>query len=142
MFSGTFNHSYSGRCFLFLRLRGGIDTWQPSPRSGWRAKGAGALGSPVQNKVGQICQEGATERTRQNLRPGLEKMFNDETAPLSDKTIPRSVRLQQWLRLIRVQEGVVKIQSDGSIATPIDPEEKKDAMEYFERLRHLKVPLS
>jgi hypothetical protein len=69
-------------------------------------------------------------------------MFNDETAPLSDKTIPRSVRLQQWLRLIRVQEGVVKIQSDGSIATPIDPEEKKDAMEYFERLRHLKVPLS
>ena len=74
------------------------------------------------------------------MKPGLEDWFKQETAPLSDMKIPYSVRLQQWRRLIQAQTGVVRIQSDGSIATPIDPEEKKDALKYLDRLRQFKVP--
>jgi hypothetical protein len=47
----------------------------------------------------------------------------------------------QWKRLIQAQEGVVRIQSDGSIATPVDPDDTKDAIEYLERLKQIKVPL-
>jgi hypothetical protein len=75
------------------------------------------------------------------LKPGLKEMFKEETAPFSDKKIPYGVRMMQWKRLIQIQEGVVRIQSDGSIATPIDPEDTKDAIEYLERLKQIKVPL-
>jgi hypothetical protein len=73
------------------------------------------------------------------MRPGLEEWFKEETAALSDTRIPYSVRLQKWKRLIQAQEGVVRIQSDGSIATPIDPDDTKDAVEYLERLKQFKV---
>jgi integrase len=51
------------------------------------------------------------------VRPGLEEWFKEETAILLDTNMPYSVRIQQWKRLIQAQEGVVRIQSDGSIAT-------------------------
>lgn len=73
------------------------------------------------------------------MRPGLEQWFEEETAELNDKRIPYSVRLHKWKRLIHAQEGVVRIQSDGSIASPIDPEETKDAIEYLEKLRRVKI---
>jgi len=75
------------------------------------------------------------------MRPGLEEWFKEETAALFDTRIPYSVRIQQWKRLIQAQEGVVRIQSDGSIVTPIDPDDTKDAIEYSERLKQIKVPL-
>jgi hypothetical protein len=75
------------------------------------------------------------------MRPGLEEWFKEETAALSDAKIPFSVRTLQWKRLIQAQEGVVRVQSDGSIATPIDPDDVKDAIEYLERLKQIKVPL-
>ena len=75
------------------------------------------------------------------MKPGLEKWFEEETAALSDTRVPYSVRLIQWTRLIQAQEGVVRIQSDGSIATPVDPDDTKDSIEYLERLRQIKVPL-
>jgi hypothetical protein len=75
------------------------------------------------------------------MRPGLEEWFKDETAALSDTNIPYGVRRLQWKRLIQAQEGVVRIQSDGSIATPVDPDDTKDAIEYLERLKQIKVPL-
>jgi hypothetical protein len=74
------------------------------------------------------------------MKPGLEELFENETAKLADRNVPRSVRLQQWLRLIHLQEGVVKVQSDGSIATPINPEDAKDVKEYLARLKQFKVP--
>jgi hypothetical protein len=75
------------------------------------------------------------------MRPGLKKWFEEETAELHDKTIPYAVRLHKWIRLIQAQEGVVRIQTDGSIASPIDPEDIKDANEYLERLRQIKIAL-
>jgi hypothetical protein len=73
------------------------------------------------------------------MRPGLEKWFEEETAELRDKSVPLSVRLHKWIRLIQAQEGVVRIQTDGSIASPIDPDDIKDANEYLERLRQFKI---
>ena len=55
------------------------------------------------------------------MRPGLEEWFKEETGALSDTSIPYGVRMLQWKRLIQAQEGVVRIQSDGSIATPLTP---------------------
>jgi hypothetical protein len=75
------------------------------------------------------------------MRPGLEEWFQEETAALSDRSIPYGVRMLQWKRLIQAQEGVVRIQSDGSIATPVDPDDSKDAIEYLDRLKQIKVPL-
>lgn len=75
------------------------------------------------------------------MRPGLEEWFKEETAVLYDTSVSYAVRLQRWKRLIQAQEGVVRIQYDGSIATPIDPEETKDAEEYLERLKQIRVPL-
>ena len=75
------------------------------------------------------------------MRRGLEEWFKEETAALSDMSIPYGVRMLQWKRLIPAQEGVVRIQSDGSIATPVDPDDTKDAIEYLERLKQIKVPL-
>jgi len=75
------------------------------------------------------------------MRLGLEKWFDEETAELHDKSIPYAVRRFKWQRLIQAQEGVVRIQKDGSIASPIDPEDIKDANEYLERLRKLRVTL-
>jgi hypothetical protein len=74
------------------------------------------------------------------VRPGLEEWFKEETAILSDASVPYSVRMHQWKRLIQAQEGVVRVQSDGSIASPTDPEETRDAIEYLDRLRQIKVP--
>jgi hypothetical protein len=75
------------------------------------------------------------------MRPGHEEWFKAETAGLSDKSTPYGVRMLKWKRLIQAQEGVVRIQSDGSIATPVDPDDTKDAIEYLERLKQIKVPL-
>jgi hypothetical protein len=75
------------------------------------------------------------------MRPGLEEWFNQETAPLYDTTIPHYLRLRQLLQLIQAQEGVVRIQTDGSIVTPIAPDDIADAAEYLERLRQIRVPL-
>ena len=75
------------------------------------------------------------------MRPGLEDWFKEETAVLFDTSIPYVVRTHQWKRLIQAQEGVVRVHSDGSIATPIDPDDTKDAIEYLERLKQIKVPL-
>jgi hypothetical protein len=75
------------------------------------------------------------------MRPGLEEWFKEETAGLFDRRIPYAVRIHQWKRLIQAQEGVVRTYSDGSIVSPIDPEDRKDAIEYLERLKQIKVPL-
>lgn len=68
-------------------------------------------------------------------------MFESETAEFNDKRIPFAVRLIKWQRLIQAQEGVVRVQTDGSIVSPIQPEDIADASEYLERLRKLKVTL-
>jgi hypothetical protein len=73
------------------------------------------------------------------MRPGLEEMFEEETAPLLDTKRPYAVRMIEWLRLIRVQDGVVRDQTDGSIVSPISPEDIEDAKEYLERLRQLRL---
>ncbi len=75
------------------------------------------------------------------MRPGLEEWFKEETAALSDTKIPYGVRMLQRKRLIQAQEGVVRIQSNGSIATPFDPDDTKDAIEYLERLKQMRVPI-
>jgi hypothetical protein len=75
------------------------------------------------------------------MRPGLEEWFQHETAEFHDKNIPYSVRLLKWQRLIQAQEGVIRVQTDGSIITPIDPEETKDANEYLERLKRISITL-
>lgn len=74
------------------------------------------------------------------MRPGLEEWFKEETAALSDTSIPYGVRLHQWKRLIQAQDGVVRIQTDGSITSPIDPDDSKDAVEYLGRLKQVNVP--
>ena len=75
------------------------------------------------------------------MRPGLKEWFEAETAPLCDKSIPYSVRLIRWKRLIQAQQGVIRVQTDGSITSPISPDEVNDAVEYLERLKNFKVPL-
>ena len=75
------------------------------------------------------------------MRPGLEEWFKQETAPLFDTKTSYSVRLLQWQRLIQAQEGVVRIQSNGSIVTPIDPADTQDAIEYLERLKQISLPV-
>jgi len=73
------------------------------------------------------------------MRPGLEEWFAEETEEFNNKNIPFAVRLIRLRRLIQAQEGVVRIQTDGTIASPIDPLEITDANEYLERLRNFKV---
>lgn len=75
------------------------------------------------------------------MRPGLEDMFKRETAKFSDKNIPYAVRRMQWSRLVQVQEGSVRSYEDGSYASPINPEDVKDAKEYLERLKQIKITL-
>ena len=73
------------------------------------------------------------------MRPGLENRFENETADLHDKRIDYADRLDKLRSLIQAQEGVVRIQTDGSIASPIDPEHTKDVSEYLERLKQIKI---
>jgi len=75
------------------------------------------------------------------MRPGLEEMFERETADFHNKKIPYAVRLLSWMRLIQVQDGVVRTYTDGSIASPINPEDVKDAKEYLDRLKQIKIIL-
>lgn len=75
------------------------------------------------------------------MRPGLEEWFKEETADLYDKNIPYAVRRLKLERLIQAQEGVVRIQKDGSIASPIDPDDIKDANEYLERLWQIRISM-
>lgn len=75
------------------------------------------------------------------MRPGLEKWFEEETADFHDKSIAYAVRRIKWQRLIQAQEGVVRVQTDGSIVSPIDPDDIRDAREYLERLRQMKITL-
>jgi hypothetical protein len=79
---------------------------------------------------------------RQTLRPGLEKLFKEDTAALYDTIIPYSVRIKKWKQLIDQHEGAVRVNNDGSNASPIDPEGIKDANEYLELLKQIKVPRS
>jgi hypothetical protein len=62
------------------------------------------------------------------MGPGLEKWFEGETAELNDKSVPYSCSPMAGSN-----------QKDGSIASPIDPEEVKDAKEYIERLKQIKI---
>ncbi len=39
------------------------------------------------------------------------------------------------------RERVVRIYSNGSIVSPINPEDEKDANEYLERLKQIKITL-
>jgi len=75
------------------------------------------------------------------MRPGLEKWFAEETAEFNNKNIPFAVRLIKLRRLIQAQEGVVRIQTDGSIASPVDPVEIEESWEYLERLRKFKIDI-
>jgi hypothetical protein len=89
-----------------------------------------------------VRQQKIEEReAKGQMRPGLEKWFEEETAELHDKSIPYAVRLLKWRRLVQAQEGVVRIHKDGSIASPIDPEDTKDANEYLEQLRRIRIAL-
>ncbi len=45
------------------------------------------------------------------------------------------------LLVIQSQEGVVRTYTDGSIVSPIDPDDVKDANEYVERPKHIKITL-
>ena len=76
-----------------------------------------------------------------DMRPGLEEWFEQETAEFQDQSIAYAVRRIKWQRLIQAQEGVVRVQTDGSIVSPIDRDDIKDAKEYLERLRQIKIPL-
>jgi len=75
------------------------------------------------------------------MRPGLEEMFERETADFHNKKIPYAVRSLSWIRLIQVQEGAVRSYTDGSIVSQINPEDVKDAKEYLERLKQIKITL-
>jgi len=75
------------------------------------------------------------------MRLGLEEMFKEETKDFFDKNTAYFVRRMRLQRLTQAQEGVVRVQTDGSIASPIDPDDKKDAAEYLERLRKIVIPL-
>jgi hypothetical protein len=75
------------------------------------------------------------------MRPGLEEMFERETADFHKKKIPYAVRLLSWMRLIKIQEGAFRTYTDGSIVSPINPEDVKDAKEYLERLKQIKITL-
>ena len=75
------------------------------------------------------------------MRPGLEEMFKDETKDLFDKNIFYAVRVMKWSRLVQLQEGCVRVYEDGSIVSPINPEDVKDSKEYLERLKQIAIPL-
>jgi hypothetical protein len=75
------------------------------------------------------------------VRPGLEEMLERETADFHNKKLPYAVRLLSLMRLIQVQEGVVRTYADGSIVSPINPEDVKDAKEYLERLKQIKISI-
>ena len=75
------------------------------------------------------------------MRPGLEEMFRDETADLFNKKIAYVHRRNQWTTLIERQGACVRGYEDGSIASPINPEDVEDAKEYLERLKALQIPL-
>jgi hypothetical protein len=72
--------------------------------------------------------------------PDLKNGLKERTAALSDTSISYGLRIHRCTRLIQAQEGVVRVQSDGSIATPVDPDDTNDAIEYLERLKQIKVP--
>lgn len=75
------------------------------------------------------------------MRPGLEKEFKRETAELFDKNIPYAVRIWKWSRLVNMQAGCVRTYEDGSIVSPINPEDVKDSKEYLELLKQIIIPL-
>ena len=75
------------------------------------------------------------------MRPGLEEMFNRETEELFDKNTPFAVRVMKWTRLVQLQEGCVRVYEDGSIVSPIDPEDVKDSKEYLDRLKQIRISL-
>jgi hypothetical protein len=68
-------------------------------------------------------------------------MFNRETEELFDKNTPLAVRVMKWTRLVQLQEGCVRIYEDGSIVSPINPEDVKDSKEYLERLKQIRISL-
>lgn len=75
------------------------------------------------------------------MRPGLEEMFRDETKELLDKNISYAVRVMKRSRLVQLQEGCIRTYKDGSIVSPINPEDVKDSEEYLERLKQIVIPL-
>jgi len=75
------------------------------------------------------------------MRPGLEEWFKQETAEFFDKQTPYAVRVLKLNRLIQLQEGCVRNYEDGTIVSPINPEDVKDSKEYLERLKQVRIPL-
>jgi hypothetical protein len=75
------------------------------------------------------------------MRTGLEEMFERETAEIRDKKTPYAVRLILLRRLVQIQEGCVRSYEDGSYASPINPEDVKDAKEYLDRLKQITITL-
>jgi hypothetical protein len=73
------------------------------------------------------------------MRPGLEEMFSSETEELFDKNTPLVVRFMKWTRLVHLQQGCVRSYEDGSIVSSINPEDVKDAKEYLERLKQIRL---
>jgi hypothetical protein len=77
----------------------------------------------------------------EKMRPGLEEWFKQETSELFDKSTPYAVRRMKLSRLIQLQEGCVRNYEDGTIVSPINPEDVKDSKEYLERLKQIKITL-
>jgi len=75
------------------------------------------------------------------MRPGLEEMFSSETEELIDKNRPLGIRFMKWTKLVQLQEECVRSYEDGSIVSPIDPEDVKDSKEYLERLKQIRLSL-
>jgi hypothetical protein len=75
------------------------------------------------------------------MRAGLEEMFKFETDELFDKNTTLAVRVMKLNRLVQLQEGCVRIYEDGSIVSPINPEDVKDSKEYLERLKQIRFSL-
>ena len=75
------------------------------------------------------------------MRPGLEEWFKQETSELFDKNTPYAVRRMKLSRLIQLQEGCVRTYEDGTIVSPINPEDVKDCKEYLGRLKQITLTL-
>lgn len=75
-------------------------------------------------------------RTDAYPNPAFEKMSDDR-----ERMQGRPDDAVALLLVIQSQEGVVRTYTDGSIVSPIDPDDVKDANEYVERPKHIKITL-
>jgi hypothetical protein len=75
------------------------------------------------------------------MRPGLEKMFNDETEELFDKNTTLADRITKWTGLVQLQEGCIRTFEDRSIVSNVDPKDVTEAKGYLERLKRIRLSL-